>query len=288
MTDRLADKTAMGAVDLLVRDLDLVTAFYADGVGLDVLGQGPDRVTLGRGATAIVRLTRDADLPAFSRGSAGLFHTAILFEDRPGLAAALQGAVRHSPTSYTGAADHLVSEAFYLDDPEGNGVELYVDRPREQWTRSADGGVVMATDPLDPRAFLTAHLPGRAETDGGRPGADIGHVHLQVGDIPTAEAFYRDLLGFDVMARYGTQALFVSAGGYHHHLGLNTWNSRGAGPRAASLGLGRLAIEVPTGDDLDALAARLRTAGREHRREDVTLLLADPWQTQIAVTASQP
>lgn len=283
MVERLAQDTAMGVVELLVRDLDTVLAYYADGVGLDVLRHDGPEAELGRDGEPIMRLVRRPDLPEFQRGGAGLFHTAILFGDAPGLARAVVSVARHTPSSFTGSADHLVSRAFYFDDPEGNGVELYVDRPREEWRRTSGGGVEMASLFLDPNAFLSENLDdaARAEPDG----AGVGHVHLQVGDIPTAERFYTGVLGFDVMARYGSQALFVAAGGYHHHIGLNTWNSAGAGPRAASLGLGRLRIELPTSDDVDALAARLRDAGLEHRLGEGAVTLDDPWRTRIEVRA---
>lgn len=294
--EKLGAGTSMGTVDLLVRDLERVTAYYHDGVGLDVLEQRGETVTLGcRGNPRnieVIRLTRDARLPGFHRGGAGLFHTAILFDTQADLAAAVLSTVRHAPTSFTGSADHLVSEAFYFDDPEGNGVELYVDRPRAQW-RYEEGRVDMATLPLDPNAFLETHLrDGSQLRDAGDPvvgGADVGHVHLQVGDIPEAEAFYAGVLGFDVTARYGAQALFIAAGGYHHHIGLNTWNSRGAGPRAASLGLERVAIEVPTTEEIDRIADRLGACGMAaERRHDsasagTSLVTADPWGTRIEI-----
>lgn len=282
--DRLAQSTAMGDVELLVRDLDGVLAYYTEGVGLHVLRHEGAEAVLGRGGEPIMRLVQRSDLPEFERGEAGLFHTAIVFRDEASLARAVAGVARFAPRSFTGSADHLVSQAFYFDDPEGNGVELYVDRPREQWTRTASGGVEMASLYLDPNSFLQAHLPSAPEPEA--DGAVIGHVHLQVGDIARAEQFYAGVLGFDVTARYGAQALFVAAGGYHHHIGLNTWNSAGAGPRAASLGLGQLSIAVPTPDDVDALASRLRSAGVERRHDGEVLRFDDPWKTLIEVRAA--
>lgn len=279
--DTLASGTAMGDVELLVRDLDGVLAYYADGVGLDVLAHDGPQAVLGRDGEPIMRLVHRADLPEFERGEAGLFHTAILFGDEASLARAVAGLARYRPGSFTGSADHLVSQAFYFDDPEGNGVELYADRPRAQWRRSAGGGIEMASLRLDPNAFLEQHLPAAPAPED--DGAGIGHVHLQVGDLGQAEQFYAGVLGFDVMARYGSQALFIAAGGYHHHIGLNTWNSRGAGPRAASLGLGQLSIELPTSDDVDALTSRLRTAGVEIRHDGRTVRFDDPWKTVIEV-----
>ncbi|WP_147915273.1 VOC family protein [Ruania zhangjianzhongii] len=284
--DALAQDTAMGVVDLLAGDLDTMVAYYTDGVGLDLISMANGTATLGRGSTPIMRLEQRTHLPQFDRGSAGLYHTAILFADQAGLAASVNQMAGYAPRSYTGAADHLVSEAFYFDDPEGNGVELYVDRPRQQWTRTAGGGVEMSSLPLDPNQFVLRHLDRNRSADSPAPQAEIGHVHLQVGSIATAEAFYVDTLGFDVMNRFGSQALFVAAGGYHHHIGMNTWHSAGAGPRAASLGLGQLTIELPNGDDLEALTGRLTTAGVPVRTEDSAIRFEDPWKTQIEVRAT--
>src|SRR5699024_2885264 len=152
----------------------------------------------GRGAAPIMRLTRMCDLPDFNRGDAGLFHTAILYDSQPGLASAVLSTARHAPASFTGSADHLVSEAFSFDDPEGNGVELYVDRPREQWSHAADGTVQMATNLLDPNTFLQAHLDDVGTLGAERTAASVGHVHLQVGDIGLAQDFYARVLGFEV------------------------------------------------------------------------------------------
>lgn len=284
--DALAQDTAMGVVDLLVRDLDTMVAYYTDGVGLDVISTTGDVVILGRGTAPIMRLTQRAGLPEFDRSGAGLYHTAILFAEAAGLAASITRMAGYAPRSFTGSADHLVSEAFYFDDPEGNGVELYVDRPRSAWRRTAGGGVQMASLPLDPHRFVAAHLDRSTTATAGPGAADIGHVHLQVGDIETARAFYSGVLGFDVTAQLGSQALFVSAGGYHHHIGMNTWHSAGAGPRAASLGLGQVSIEVPNTDDLGAITARLHAAGIEVQATGDAISLDDPWRTRIRIHAA--
>lgn len=276
---RLAPATAMGAVELLVRDLDTMTRYYHDGVGLDVIDAHGTTVVLGAGEPAVV-LRQVADLPPAAPRSAGLYHTAILFPDRASLAAALMSVARFAPGTFTGSADHLFSEAFYFTDPEGNGLELYRDRPRHEWTYDDAGTLQSATLPLDPNQFLARHLGA------GTPGpAEVGHVHLQVGDIATARGFYVDVLGFDVTMDYGS-ALFVSAGGYHHHLAMNTWGTRGAGPRAASLGLGEVAIDVPTRDDVASLAERVRAAGLSHGDDGRTLTVADPWGTRVRVRAA--
>ena len=293
-TDLLAPDTAMEAVTLYVRDLDAMTAYYRDVVSLDLLDvpapiehQGDKRaasVTLGRGGTPVVVLRHTPDLPPPSRGEAGLFHTAILFDTQAALAAAVANVARKAPQSFTGSADHLVSEAFYFTDPEGNGIELYWDRARSDW-RHQNGHVVMDTLRLDPNAFLTEHLTESGLENPIAAGeTTIGHVHLQVGDIPTAKKFYVDALGFEVMATF-QGALFVAAGGYHHHMAMNTWNSAGAGPRAATIGLGEVGIQVPTADDVTALRSRLDFHGFTQRDDGQTLAFEDPWRNLVRVTA---
>ncbi|TLP75290.1 VOC family protein [Nesterenkonia sphaerica] len=279
-----AADTRMDTVELLVHDLDAMTAFYRDAVTLDVLDQSGPTATLGRGIRPMVMLKQEKHLPGRDSYGAGLFHTAIVFEDQRRLAAALASMAENAGDLYQGAADHLVSEAFYFADPEGNGIELYRDRPRDQWQIS--GGVIqMASNPLSPRQYLTQwHDP---DLPAGGTSAAIGHVHLQVGDIPTAQHFYTDIMGLDATFRMGRSALFVSAGGYHHHLGLNTWNSAGAGPRAATLGLGDVRMLTPTREDVEALAERLRHYQVPFADDGSTLRFEDPWKTQLMVSPEQ-
>ncbi|MGY4642968.1 VOC family protein [Cellulomonas sp. URHB0016] len=291
--DALPAGTGMDAVTLLVGDLDRQLRFYRDGLGLDVVTEQAERfgarrredtVTLGRGSTPLVVLQHAPDLPPASRSSAGLFHTALLFEDRAALAASLASVARREPGAFAGSADHLVSLAFYLTDPEGNGVELYWDRSRAVWEHDADGRVRMDSLRLDPSAFLRDHL---TDAPGDRPGAGdavVGHVHLQVGDVDAARRFYVDTLGFDVTAQW-QGALFVSTGGYHHHLAMNTWNSAGAGPRASSLGLGEVRITVPTADGLGSLVDRLRFAAVPLADDGVTVRFEDPWRNVVRAAA---
>ena len=269
--DSIAAGTGMDAVTLLVGDLDRQLRFYRDAprprrhrAARRPVRAGPASVTLGRGSTPLVILQHTPDLPPAVRGAAGLFHTAILFDDEAGLAATLASVAQREPTSYVGSADHLVSLAFYFTDPEGNGVELYWDRSRSLWNRDADGRIEMGSLRLDPNAFLGEHLTDELLEQPGAGDAVVGHVHLSVGDVPSARAFYVDALGFDVTAEWHG-ALFVSAGGYHHHLAMNTWNSAGAGPRASALGLGEVRIAVPTADDLGALADRVGVRRLRHR-----------------------
>lgn len=281
----LAPATRMGAVELLVRDLDKVLKFYNEGALLDVLEyshteSGEPTATLGKGGQPSVKLVQVSDLPPFDRRGAGLFHTAILYPTGQELAAALVGVANKYPHAFTGAGDHLFSEAFYFDDPEGNGVELYVDRPRDQWEVEPDGKLYsQATLALDPNAFLRQNLNAQ-NMDAAQ--STLGHVHLQVGDIDTARDFYAGALGFEITGEVGP-ALFVSAGGYHHHMALNVFQSRGAGPRAASYGLGRVDIDVPAEDDRLALAERLKDRGIGTRDDGQTLEFNDPWDSVIRV-----
>lgn len=282
--DLLAADTGMGAVTLRVADLDTMVAYYRDGVGLTMLTNAGGTAVLGRGSTPIVVLEHAPAMRHAAPHEAGLFHTAILFDTQADLAAALYSVATKYPQTFTGSADHLVSNAFYFQDPEGNGVELYWDRDRSEWSWT-HGMVDMATIFVDPNAFVQEHLTSSAlEAASTRPGR-VGHVHLSVGDVATAKAFYVDRLGFATTAAMGDQALFVSAGGYHHHMAMNTWNSRGAGRRQQALGLGLVRIEVPGADDLGALVSRMHDTGVQTADDGRTVAFEDPWANRIEVTA---
>ena len=216
---------------------------------------------------------------------AGLFHTAILFETQVALAAAVYTVATAHPQRFTGSSDHLVSQAFYFDDPEGNGVELYWDRDRTQWSW-VHGQVEMSTLFLDPNAFLREHLTEEALAAHGTAPSVVGHVHLSVGDTATAQHFYVDQLGFDLTTAFGGQAIFVSAGGYHHHMAMNVWRSAGAGRRMPALGLGQVDIALPNADELGATAERLRHFGLDPRDDGRTLELDDPWGTRIRLASA--
>ncbi|MDT0234265.1 VOC family protein [Curtobacterium sp. BRB10] len=278
----LAADTGMGAVTLRVADLDAMIRYYRDGVRLSLLSHDGGVAVLGRGSTPIVVLEHAPAMRHAGPREAGLFHTAILFDTRADLAAALYSVSTQYPAGFTGSADHLVSNAFYFTDPEGNGVELYWDRDRTEWSWT-HGMVDMDTKYVDPNAFLQSHLTQDAlDTATARPGK-VGHVHLSVGDVATARSFYVDTLGFETTAGFG-EALFVSAGGYHHHMAMNTWNSRGAGRRQLALGLGLVRIEVPGTDDLGALTERMRHGGVELADDGRTVAFDDPWANRIEVT----
>ena len=209
------------------------------------------------------------------------------------LATTLASVAMEAPQLYTGSGDHLVSQAFYLDDPEGNGVELYWDRPRTEW-QWRDGQVQMATLFVDPNAFIGEHLGTAArnflETDPDRrvrPDQGdqvVGHVHLKVGNADQAKAFYVGLLGFDVTAEM-TGAVFVSAGGYHHHMAMNTWASAGVGMRTPALGLGIVDIALPDAQDVAAAAARLRAGGVAVRDDGAAIEADDPWGNLVRLSA---
>jgi catechol 2,3-dioxygenase len=281
-TERLlAPDTTMGPVTLHVAHLDAMTRYYRDVLTLQVVEAEGASVTLGRAGRALVVLRHGPHLAAASPDQAGLFHTAILFESAQALAGSLASVARHGSATYTGSADHLVSLAFYLTDPEGNGVELYVDRPREQW-KWRGTQVQMASLALDPTAFIDRYLTPEVEESPQDAGAVVGHVHLQVGDIPTARAFYVDALGFATTFEMPS-ALFVSAGGYHHHLAVNTWRSAGAARRAITLGLGEVTIDVPAADDLGRLQERLAAARVTVRDDGASVTFEDPWANLVRV-----
>ncbi|MDQ0619336.1 VOC family protein [Arthrobacter globiformis] len=280
--DLLPADLTMGTVMLKVGDMKLMTDYYQRALGLDVVAEQDGGLYFGRLKTPLVHLAPAPGLNIPGRGEAGLFHTALLFEDQSSLAATIASAAQYEPQSFVGSADHLVSEAFYFTDPEGNGIELYWDRPREAW--SWDGkNVVMDSLALPPQKYLQDHLTQQS-VDGQRgTDAEVGHVHLQVGDVQSAHDFYVGTLGFEKTAGWHGQALFVSAGGYHHHMAMNVWNSRGAGPRRDTLGLGEVLIEVPSGDDVGALADRLRVAGVASHHTGAELRFEDPWRNRLRV-----
>jgi catechol 2,3-dioxygenase len=285
-SELLAADTAMGAVTLNVADLDGMTAYYRDAVGLDVLHADGPRVALGRGTREVVVLEHSPELRHAAPREAGLFHTAILFDTEAALAAAVYSVAQRHPGTFTGSSDHLVSKAFYFDDPEGNGVELYWDRDRSEWSW-VHGGIEMGTLYLDPNAFLQQNLTEEGLAGPGLGDARVGHIHLSVGDVASAREFYVDRLGFETTAEMPGSALFVSAGGYHHHMAMNVWNSRGAGRRQRTLGLGRLDILLPERDDLGELGERMAHYGIPTRDDGRTVEFDDPWANLIRVTTTR-
>jgi catechol 2,3-dioxygenase len=241
-------------------------------------------VGLGAGDAPLIMLDEQPGAKPKPARATGLYHVALLLPSRRELAKVIR---RFAETRYplTGASDHLVSEALYLDDPDGNGLEIYADRPRETWSY-AKTEVRMAVDPLDIDGILGELHDDPAPWAGMPSGSTVGHVHLHVKDLPSAEAFYSGILGFGVMARYGPAALFVSAGGYHHHLGLNTWAGVGAPPPpTGSAGLRHFAVHLPTLEARDAVMERVRAAGVAAEETSEGILIRDPSQNGVLITA---
>jgi catechol 2,3-dioxygenase len=251
----LPDATRLGAIRLRAGDVGLLRDFYQRVIGLRPLPVENGVSALGAGDVTLVELDPDPDAPPRPPRTTGLFHLALLVPTRVDLARALRR-VWEAGWHLSGASDHLVSEALYLSDPEGNGIELYRDRPREEWPRAGDE-VEMATLPLDLENLISE--PGGEEEAVSMPdGTTLGHVHLQVADLGDAERFWVDGLGLDVTARLYPGALFTSAGGYHHHVGLNTWAGVGAPrPPAGARGMERFDVVVPDDDALGAARERL-------------------------------
>lgn len=269
----------IGATALAVRDLDLVTNYYRGLLGLTELERTADTVRLGAGGVPFLTLEHRPDFKPDDPRSAGLYHNAFLMPTRLDLARWIVHIIKHRiPVS--GASDHDVSEAIYLDDPEGNGVEVYSDRPRERWRRDGDT-IFQKTDPLDIDAILAEIDPATAIYTGAPEGLRVGHIHLYVGDVGKAEAFYSGILGLDVVRRRGG-ATFMSSGGYHHHVGANTWRSPGAGVRDPErAGLSWFAFEAADDKTHDAFVARLKAAGVPTHDTEGGLEFADPWGNRV-------
>ena len=278
--------TRMGTVRLTVSDLAASRSFYERALGLLAFDRDDGTVALGPdSAHQLIELHGDSHAPGLDRRATGLFHLAVLLPTRRDLALALTR-LTEVRWPLDGASDHLVSEALYLSDPDGNGIEIYRDRPREEWRRSGDQ-LEMATLPLDLRDVMNE----LATVNGPRPyapaGTTIGHVHLQVAELADTEAFYNRVLGFDVMVRGYPGALFISAGGYHHHLGLNTWHSAGGSPPpAASIGLRSYEVVLPNADALTPVLERVADAGLQTRSDGDAVLVDDPSGNTVRLLAA--
>jgi catechol 2,3-dioxygenase len=283
---RIHPDTAIGTVRLTVSDLSRSREFFERVIGLRASERQNGAVALGvSGETPLIELHGDSSAPKLDRRAPGLYHLAVLLPSRADLGQAL-GRLADARWPLDGASDHLVSEALYLSDPDGNGIEIYRDRPREQWPR-ADGSLAMDTLPLNLESVL-GELGGASELQRhAPPETRIGHVHLQVSDLGEAERFYSGVLGFDVTVRGYPGALFVSAGGYHHHIGLNTWNSAGSSsspPR--SVGLRSFEIVLPTEDEVDRLLDRVRRADIPVEHDQGGSLIRDPSGDHVLLRAA--
>lgn len=277
--DMMAAPLRVGAVTLRVRDLAKLSDFYQKIMGLQLISETPQEVRLGVAGQVLLVLEGNPAFKALDPREAGLFHTAFLMPERADLGKWL-GYVVENRVPMQGASDHLVSEALYLADPEGNGIEVYTDRPTNRW-RDAKGDIKMTTDQLDLQDLFNA---AEGEKWAGYPAdGTIGHVHLQVGATELADPFYAGLIGMDISARYHG-ASFYGSGGYHHQLAGNIWNSRGAGPRNEMMaGLGNLELIARDSVVEDAILEKAESAGAKITAGTGFALLQDPWGTQITL-----
>jgi catechol 2,3-dioxygenase len=279
----LADATRLGAVELTVTNLDRAIAFYQDAIGLRLQRREDPVAVMGAGGEELVVLHEEPGARPPQR-HAGLYHFALLFPTREELARAVLR-VAQARVPIDGASNHGTHEALYLPDPDGNGIELAADFPRERWPDlSGPGGYGAGPAPLDVDDLL-ATVAGEPPAPSAAEGLRMGHVHLHVGDLEAATRFYRDGLGFEVVTDLGT-AVFVAAGGYHHHVGFNVWRGRGVGPAPAdAVGLRHWTLRVAGADELDALRARLSELGVATEERADGVLARDPSGIAVLVSA---
>lgn len=289
MDRSLAPGTGMGRVHLGVADLERSLGFYNGSLGFEVYRREDGLAALGAlgaGGEELLVLWEHPGAGRRPKGTTGLYHYAILVPDRASLSRSLRRLLGAGWRLW-GASDHLVSEALYLDDPDGNGIEIYRDRPRSEWRWDGDT-IRMDTVPLDLDGLLSETDPD-GEQELLPAGTGIGHIHLHVGDIGRARGFYSDVLGFDVTTLWQGAALFVSAGGYHHHVGLNTWAGADA-PQAPpdTAGLKRFEILVPGTRELEAVSKRLKESGTQFEQHAEEIRTSDPWGNGISLMVGDP
>jgi catechol 2,3-dioxygenase len=285
MTESIHPKTDLGHVSITIPDLKRSLDFYQNALGMQVHRQGDGIAVLGGGGADVLELIEEPSAKR-SRRTSGLYHFAILRPSRFELAQSLRRLIETEQR--LGFADHLVSEAIYLSDPDGNGIEIYRDRARSDWPRF-NGQIQMATDPLDIEGIL-GELAGHEDKPwaGMEDKTILGHMHLHVGDVNKADQFYNGVLGFDNIAMLGDSAGFVSAGGYHHHIAFNTWNGIGAPPQpAGSIGLRHFIVRLPDTTELGKIADRVRTAGLKIEEENEGLVVRDPSANSV-ILSTQP
>ena len=280
---RLPDALRLGPTHLTVTDLDRSTAFWERAIGLRLRHREDGVASMGAGGEDLIVLHEEPGARPAGR-HAGLYHVALLFPNRTELArAALRLAATRTPI--TGASDHDISEAIYLPDPDGNGIELAADRPKEAWPDLSNPNWDNGPKPLDLHGLLEtvegeepqAHVPA---------GTIVGHLHLHVGDLDRGLGYYRDVLGFELMTMITGMAAFVAAGGYHHHLGFNIWRGRGVPPQpAGTVGLRHWTIVLPTAADVAEVRARVESAGLPVEDRDGGIIVRDPWNNAALVIA---
>ena len=276
--------TRMGAVHLTVADLDRSLDYYGREIGLDLRAREGGRSSLGAGGVELLGLDEEQGARR-AVGHTGLYHFALRVPERADLARWLSHAARDR-VPLVGMSDHFVSEALYLTDPDGHGIEIYHDRPRELWEGKV--GSRLTTGPLDVGSLLgELDDPSTTPFDGLPSGTAMGHVHLQVADIPTAVGFYRDVLGFDLMAELPGSAAFFGAGGYHHHVGANIWHSRGASPApAGTASLRHATIVLPSPEERDRVVTRVADSGHDPEMREDGVLVRDPSGINLLLAAA--
>jgi catechol 2,3-dioxygenase len=279
---KLPPKTTTAAVALTITDLKRSLNFYQNVLGLMVQDQREDDATLGSNDSVLLHLTESPSAKRPGK-TTGLYHFAIRIPTRRDLASVVKR-IAERGMHISGFADHLVSEAIYLPDPDGNGIEIYWDRPREAWY-DPDGHLRMATEPLDLNGLLGELDDLNGSWHGLPHGTRIGHVHLHVADLELGINFYRDILGLDLMMRYRPSAAFLSAGGYHHHVGINTWNGQGAPqPPEDSVGLRYFTLQLPEKESLAGLRAHLIQRDVPYKTDSEGIWVSDPSSNKVLIS----
>lgn len=280
VTTTIHPEVEIGLVQIRVSNLERSLAFYQNVVGLSILRQSGREVEMSADGQNVLLILREIENAKVLRRNsvAGLYHFAILVPDRPSLGLVLRNLI--SSGIDVGQGDHLVSEALYIQDPDNNGIEIYRDRPKDSWKFDPAGHVIMTTDPVDVDGLLAASegLPW----NGLPAGTIIGHVHFHVGDLGKAKKFYVNTLGFELTANYGDAAMFISAGGYHHHIGLNVWAGQGA-PAAPldAAGIDYFTLRFPNEEERTAVVERVRQAGYTVLEDGGAPTFKDPWNIGI-------
>lgn len=273
-TNSIDPGTQLGFVSLTVSDLDRSLTFYHDLVGLALLRRTEGMAVIGAGDAALMVLVEDPGAAPWTSGYTGLHHSAIVLPTRADLGRLYRRLLDHGYEPI--GEEHRASEAIYFDDPDNHRIEVYQDRPRDTWSDMGGG-------PFDAEGLVAAAGAENKSWEGLPPGTRLGHMHLRVGDIERAKEFYHGVLGFDVMSQM-PEALFVSAGGYHHHLGMNVWQSKGAcAPPAHMAGLRFFTIDLPNEDAMKAVADRVAEAGGTPERTSGGVVVRDPWDTTMVL-----
>jgi catechol 2,3-dioxygenase len=285
MSTSIDPATTIGATALIVTDLERSLHYYQHNLGLHLHRRENGSAALGAGGPDLLLLTEQPGARPVQRHRTGLYHFAILVPSRKELARTLRHLI-DTRTPIAGASDHAVSEALYLSDPDGHGIEIYRDRPRDEW-EFPGGTLRMTVDPFNFESVLGELDGHEPDWTGIAPGTTIGHMHLHVAHIPAAEHFYCEVLGFELMVRYGDAASFIAAGGYHHHMGLNTWAGVGAPPPPADAArLAWFEVRLPSQAALEEVVERVRQAGLPITEIDGGWAVQDPAQNQIHLVAA--